>query len=271
MYKNGKCVTVKAVSGKTYQYIWTDTPASGVMKDVYFAPDKSYVVAFFREQQDANSIERLENLVGRYRQGMFGGDGGGYWEKVYCWPYDLIRDGKRIGLVVPAYRKEFFFRYGSPTFDLKHGEKQGEWFTNPWHRFCNLDRRETGDWRKYFDICMLLARGVRRMHMAGLAHSDLSYKNVLIDPITSSVAIIDIDGLVVPGKFPPDVLGTDGFIAPEVYATMGLPKRDKNRKFPCKGKQQCSNYGAAWRVLPFRMWREQGAAIGHFFGGGLRE
>ena len=26
----------------------------GGMKDVYFAPDKSYVVAFFRDKQDAN-------------------------------------------------------------------------------------------------------------------------------------------------------------------------------------------------------------------------
>jgi tRNA A-37 threonylcarbamoyl transferase component Bud32 len=29
----------------------------------------------------------------------------------------------------------------------------------------------------------LIARAVRRMHAAGLAHSDLSYKNILIDPV----------------------------------------------------------------------------------------
>lgn len=38
------------------------------------------------------------------------------------------------------------------------------------------------------------------MHAAGLAHSDLSYKNVLIDPVTGSACVIDVDGLVVPGK-----------------------------------------------------------------------
>ena len=38
------------------------------------------------------------------------------------------------------------------------------------------------------------------MHAAGLAHSDLSYKNVLVDPITAKASIIDIDGLVVPGN-----------------------------------------------------------------------
>ncbi len=70
------------------------------------------------------------------------------------------------------------------------------------------------------------------MHSAGLAHSDLSYKNVLIDPVSRTAAIIDIDGLVVPGKFPPDVIGTADFIAPEVLATKHLNKTDQNRKLP---------------------------------------
>jgi DNA-binding helix-hairpin-helix protein with protein kinase domain len=73
---------------------------------------------------------------------------------------------------------------------------------------------------------------VRRLHAAGLAHSDLSYKNVLIDPTSGHAAIIDIDGLVVPGKYPPDVLGTPDFIAPEVIATKHLKLGDPNRKLP---------------------------------------
>ena len=60
----------------------------------------------------------------------------------------------------------------------------------------------------------------------------MSYKNVLIDPVSGRAAIIDIDGLVVPGKFPPDVIGTPDFIAPEVMATKHLPKTDPNRKLP---------------------------------------
>lgn len=232
MPRNGDRVTVRSISGKTYDYIWKDTPSSGAMKDVYFSPDKSYVVAFFKDPQDANAIDRLQNLVGTYRQGIFGGPGGDYWKKIYCWPTDIVRDGNKVAIIVPAYHKEFFFTYGSKTLDIKSGEKEGKWFTNPWHRYCNLDAREVGDWHSYFDICLLLARGVRRMHMAGLAHSDLSYKNVLVDPVSHSAAIIDIDGLVVPGKYPPDVAGTPDFIAPEVYATMHLPKSDPNRKLP---------------------------------------
>ncbi len=70
------------------------------------------------------------------------------------------------------------------------------------------------------------------MHAAGLCHSDLSYKNVLIDPELGHACIIDVDGLVVPGKYPPDVVGTPDFIAPEVVKTSHLSKDDPRRVLP---------------------------------------
>ena len=75
---------------------------------------------------------------------------------------------------------------------------------------------------------------MRRIHAAGLAHSDLSYNNVLIDPVSGSACIIDDDGLVVPGKYPPDVVGTPDFIAPEVLETKGLKLDDPKRKLPSR-------------------------------------
>jgi serine/threonine protein kinase len=55
---------------------------------------------------------------------------------------------------------------------------------------------------------------------------------VLVDPVTKSAAIIDIDGLVVPGLFPPEVIGTADFIAPEVLKTKHLKLQDSNRILP---------------------------------------
>ena len=81
-------------------------------------------------------------------------------------------------------------------------------------------------------LCIKIARAIRRLHAAGLAHSDLSYNNVLIDPITGSACVIDYDSLVVPGKFPPEVVGTPDFIAPEVMATRHLKVGDPNKKLP---------------------------------------
>ena len=77
-----------------------------------------------------------------------------------------------------------------------------------------------------------MARALAKLHVTGLAHSDLSNNNVLVDPLTGQCSVIDIDSLVVPGRFPPDVLGTPGYIAPEVIKTRSLPPGDKNRVLP---------------------------------------
>jgi serine/threonine protein kinase len=210
---------------------------SGGMKDVYFSPDKSYVVGFFRAKQDANAKDRLENIVGKYRQSIFGQVGGEYWKDMYCWPEKIVEYKGLLGVVVPTYAKHFFFQHGSANHDslsIKGKEKEGKWFASPFLKYGQLDSNERGSWLSYLRICIKIARSVKRLHAAGLAHSDLSYKNVLIDPITGCASIIDIDGLVVPGKFAPDVIGTPDFIAPEVMRTLKLPMTDKNRKLPSR-------------------------------------
>lgn len=234
-------ITVTAQDGKSYQYVDNGDPMQGGMKDVYFSPDKSYVVAFFRDKQDFNSKERLNNIVNIFRDRIFNQPGGDYWKNLFCWPNNIVeRDGK-TGIIVPVYQPKFFFTKGynasaAQMVSIVGKEKEGRWFASPQFRSrqfkLHLDESELGDWFKFFLICINIARAVRRMHAAGLAHSDLSYKNVLIDPRTGSAAIIDIDGLVVPGKFPPDVIGTPDFIAPEVMATKHLAKDDPKRKLP---------------------------------------
>ena len=214
---------------------------SGGMKDVYFVPDKSHVVAFFRAKQDFNARDRLENIVGRYRESILNQTGGEYWKDIFCWPVKIVEWNSLIGIVVPTYAKHFFFQHGSLNGDalgIKGKEKEGKWFASPFLKYGQLSANERGDWFSYLRICINIARGVRRMHAAGLAHSDLSYKNVLVDPIMGKASIIDIDGLVVPGKFAPDVVGTPDFIAPEVMATLKLDMRDPKRKLPSRQTDQ---------------------------------
>ena len=233
-----KTVTVaSALTGKTYQYVDNGEPMRGATKDVYFSPDKTYVVAFYRELQDYNSRERLRKIVTQYFDSFFNKEGGDYYRDLYCWPTDVVEENKKVGLIVPTYKPNFFFKKGYATSDLIKGkEKEGKWFASP--KFRNrqfplrLDESELGNWLSYFQVCVNIARGVKRLHAAGLAHSDLSYKNVLVDPVNKTAAIIDIDGLVVPGLFPPDVIGTADFIAPEVLATKHLNSKDPNRKLP---------------------------------------
>ena len=208
---------------------------AGGMKDVYFSPDRSYVVGFFRNRQDFQAKDRLTMIAGRYRDGIFNQAGGEYWKDLYCWPTGVVELNGKLGVVAPAYQKHFFFEHGSKNQDflgIKGREKEGKWFASANNQNRFLDPRERGDWLNYIKICIRIARAVRRMHAAGLAHSDLSYKNVLVDPVRGNACVIDIDGLVVPGRYPPDVVGTPDFIAPEVVMTSHLKKDDPARVLP---------------------------------------
>jgi uncharacterized Zn-finger protein len=228
-------VKLKSTDGTAIEYDTSKPAGSGGMKDVYFSPDRKYVVGWFRKTLDASSQDRLDTIVGAYRQRILDQPGGDYWRTLFCWPTHVVKDGERTGIVAPTYDKHYFFEFGSQNGDgnnIRGKEKDGFWFANASHRKRVLDERELGHWRSHIRVCILICRAVHRLHAAGLAHSDLSYKNVLIDPRGGNACIIDIDGLVVPNKYPPDVVGTPDFIAPEVMRTLKLPLLDKNRFLP---------------------------------------
>jgi len=229
-----KVISLKAKDGAAVEFV-PDVIGQGGMKDVYFSPDRSYVVAFFRDRVDHNGQDRLNQITGLYRERIFNQPGGDYWSNVYCWPQRVVEWEGRTGIVAPTYRECFFFQYGSKNNDflgIKGKEKEGKWFASASNQNKYLDPRERGNWLSYVRICLLISRAVKRLHAAGLAHSDLSYKNVLVDPVSGNACIIDLDGLVVPDKYPPDVIGTPDFIAPEVIATGSLNKNDRTRKLP---------------------------------------
>lgn len=229
-----RTIRVVAHDGTPVEFI-DEVKGAGGLKDCYFSPDRKYAVLFFRDALDENGRERLRNIVGRFRDGIFNQVGGEYWNRVYCWPERTLEWNGRFGMTTPIYGNQFFFKHGSRNDDflkIAGREKEGKWFASANNRSKFLDERELGDWSSHLRICLMLSRAVRRMHMAGLAHSDLSYKNVLVDPVTGEACIIDIDGLVVPGRFPPDVVGTPDFIAPEVVATGRLPRQDPQRRLP---------------------------------------
>ncbi len=229
-----KVIKTQTTDGQPIQFV-DEIIGSGAMKDVYFSPDKSYVVAFFREKQDYQAKERLEMIAGKYRESIFNNVGSEYWKNQYCWPTHVVEYDGKLGIVAPTYQKQFFFEYGSKNndfLDIKGKDKEGKWFACAKLRNSYVDPRELGDWQNHIRIGILISRAVRRLHAAGLAHSDLSYKNVLVNPINGAACVIDLDGLVVQGKFPPDVVGTRDFIAPEVIMTLHLKKDDPNRKLP---------------------------------------
>lgn len=234
-------IKTTANDGSTIEFV-DEIIGSGGIKDAYFSPDKSYVVLFYRSLKP-NSVEykatkeRLEMIVGRYRESIFLREGGQYWNDFYNWPQKIVEYNEKIGIIVATYPACYFFAYGSKNDDMlgiKGKEKQGKWFASAYNRNGFLDIRERGTLLSYLRICLRISRAIRRMHMAGLAHSDLSYSNVLIDPHGGSAMISDIDNLVVPGKYAPEVIGTPDFIAPEVLKTQHLAKDDRKRVMPSR-------------------------------------
>ena len=240
---SAKIIQCHTVDGRAIEFV-DEVIGSGAMKDVYFSPDRSYVVCFFSKEKNKfyeskaaleQQKDRLKEIVGNKWNGIFNGVGGDYWKNIFCWPDGLVEYNDLLGITAPTYKKYYFFAYGSKNNDflkIKGKEKEGKWFASANNQNRFLDEREKGSWLNYLKIGILISRAVRRMHAAGLAHSDLSYKNVLIDPVTGSACVIDVDGLVVPGKYPPDVVGTSDFIAPEVVMTNHLSKEDPKRFLP---------------------------------------
>jgi hypothetical protein len=231
---SSKTIKVTTSTGEVVEF-FAEKFSEGGMKEAHWAVDKKQVVLLFKGKQDAQAKERLQMITGKYRENFFLQAGGEYWGQVFCWPTAMLEHDGRLGIVTPVYAKNFFFEHGSSNGDtlaIKGKEKEGKWFASASHRSRFIDKRELGDWLSHLKLCLKIARAVRRMHSAGLAHSDLSYRNVLVDPSTGSACLIDIDGLVVPGKFPPDVVGTPDFIAPEVVMTSHLDKNNPKRKLP---------------------------------------
>lgn len=220
-------VTLTANDGSKVEF-YDEIKAQGGVKDVYFATDKSYVVAFYRKPLSPADKDRLSNIVGTYHQRIFDTPEGNYWRDLLIMPDRMVTWQDKVGVVLPFYPKKFFFSGG--PFDGK--EKVGKWFASAKLRNRFLPADQKGNWLTTLHMCIKIARAVRRLHAAGLAHSDLSYNNVLVDPITGSACIIDADELVVPGKYDAGVIGTPDFIAPEVLETRSLPVGDPNKKLP---------------------------------------
>ena len=173
-----KKVTLTASDGSTVEF-YDEIKAQGGVKDVYFSTDKTYVVAFYRKNLSPAEKDRLSNIVGPYHKRIFESPEGNYWKEYLIMPTKMVKWNEKTGVVLPFYPKRFFFSGG--PFDGQ--EKQGKWFASAKLRNKFLPADQKGTWLSNVHMCLKIARAVRRLHAAGLAHSDLSYKNVHYCPL----------------------------------------------------------------------------------------
>lgn len=90
---------------------------------------------------------------------------------------------------------------------------------------------DTGGLRRRLQIGGELARTILQIHRHGLCYVDLSWENVLIplDTKETFIKLIDPDNLSIPGTSLAEVLGSPGFIAPEILQQSRLPDYGSDR------------------------------------------
>jgi len=212
-------------NGQVIRYFPDKKLGEGSEKEFFASEDEKFVIGFYlneNEGHDPERLKRLTSIIEKYNPTL-DSDKGDFWKKHFCWPSAIVVK-PRVGILSPRFPAQYYFS------DSK-GEKKGTWFSKE-RLIKRLTKAERGDWFSRFQICRQLARAVGRMHIAGLAHSDLSGNNILMSPSDRACILIDIDSLVVPGIYPSKVLGTGGYMAPEVVMTSQLPLKHPEKKLP---------------------------------------
>ncbi len=201
----------KLSDGRTIEY-HPKMIGEGATKQAYFTKDGQSVICFYKNSN--LSLTRLQKILTVFNPTITDK----YWQELFCWPTNIVVEPK-LGVIVPTYPPNFFFATGR----WQGKAKKSRWFISPKLRNY-LPITEQGSWLDYFKIGILLARAINRLHLSGLAHSDLSDNNILLDPSTGKVLITDLDTLVVPQIFAPEVNGTPNYIQQQFHEYANLSR-----------------------------------------------
>lgn len=190
------------------------TIGEGAEKIVHFSKDRKYAVCFYRDQNDISSPtqrQRLQVLLTGHNVTQ----SHPHFAELFCWPVGIVAQPK-IGVITPIYPDCFHFTSGG----LNGRNKTHEWFVSEVNRERLREEypKEVGDFSSRVAVCAKLARAVRKLHSTGLAHSDLSMNNILVDFASCRCLVTDCDMLVVPDSNLnlSKVAGTRGYMAPEL-------------------------------------------------------
>lgn len=119
----------------------------------------------------------------------------------FLWPLDLVTapDKRSFGYVMPLRGAQY-----RSIIDL-------------------MKRRVDPTFQALAHAGMELADSFWQLHAKGLSYRDISFGNVFFDPDTGHIAICDNDNVAVDGTELATVLGTPGFMAPEIVSREARP------------------------------------------------
>ena len=217
-------------SGKTYQ-VDVDSPLGrGAMKCVYPTKDGKHVVARFFGKISPSTMSRLRNgldqLIRLHDRVNADASTRDYWNKVIVWPEEFISSSEKgLAFVMPIIPKNFRFKKSEVTADSSTwvGMDKSAFSYATVNRFRSIAPSAWGTLRDHFKIAEHLARAIRAISQGGRSYGDISLNNVLVDPATASMTLIDMDNVTVNCDVNRSVKGTSGYQAPEVYFDSQVP------------------------------------------------
>ncbi|MET7607358.1 hypothetical protein ABZS96_33815 [Streptomyces avermitilis] len=84
-------------------------------------------------------------------------------------------------------------------------------------------------WGSYLLAARSIANSIVVLHAMGFAHSDIHYKNFLVDINEGDAVMMEADGIVTPGYSKARVAGLKGFMAPEILTRGAEPSEKTDR------------------------------------------
>lgn len=138
---------------------------------------------YFKGSANARQKKSLETIIAK-----------GAPDHTFLWPMELVVPAKSdvFGYVMPLRPKNY-----KSIVDLMKNKAQPTFYT-----LC----------RTAFNT----AKSYQKLHAMGAKYQDISFGNLFFDEDTGDVLICDNDNVSFEGSKPGDVLGTPGFMAPEI-------------------------------------------------------
>ncbi len=185
---------VRFSDGTREQY--EDKPfTQGGQGAIYRSRDGQHALKLFNpDRSTAERARQLDAIIGQYNVV----NNSPYWDELFTWPQKrAVSPGMGVStrFVPDLTRLDYYF------FDYQR-----------------LPPEKKGWWIGRVAVAIKLARAVDRLSTKGLCHSDLSDKNVMLDPFDGRMVLLDCDSLVVPGVLSAEVVGTPEYMAPELVS-----------------------------------------------------